>query len=495
MEATMAGSAVRVRFAPSPTGYLHIGGARSALFNWLFAKQLGGTFILRMEDTDEERNTDAARETIFRGLEWLGFDPDEGPEQGGDYGPYSQSERQDLYREHAELLKQSGSVYPCFCSRERLSELREQQKANRETTRYDGCCRALDASEAQARIDRGDEATWRLKVPEDRSYTVADLIRGDVTVESKDIEDIILIRASGVPVYNFVVVIDDHLMKISHVIRGEDHLTNTFKQVLIYEALGWDMPTFAHLPLILGPSGQGKLSKRKHPEAALELYQQKGYPTEGLVNWLSLVGWSFDDKTEIMSRQELIERFSLERVHSAGARLPMDKLDWICGEYIREMPQAEVVANILPFLQQRGWIAETPSAAETERVELIAAAEHARMRYFGQIEELAAWIFEDDQPFEPKALKNLKKDGAADLLEKFAPNLLASDFSAASAMEAAAREWVAANDVGFGKLVHPLRAALTRRAVGPGLFDCAKILGRDACESRIASALAAARSS
>ncbi len=486
-------AAIRLRFAPSPTGYLHIGGARTALFNWLYAKQVGGKLVLRMEDTDKERNTDAARETIFRGMDWLGFTPDEGPEQGGDFGPYSQSERQDIYVEYGEKMKETGAIYPCFCSRDRLSELRQSQKDNKETMRYDQKCRDIPQADSAARIASGEEHTWRLKVPEGKDYVVKDLIRGDVTVKSKDIEDIILIRATGIPIYNFAVVVDDHLMEISHVVRGEDHLTNTFKQLVIYEAFGWDTPIFAHLPLILGPTGQGKLSKRKHPEAALELYQDKGYPIDGLVNWLALVGWSFDDKTEVMTRDELIERFSFDRVNSAGARLPMEKLDWICGDYIRRMSREEVIDGIRPYLVAAGWISEDPTPDEVEKLELIAASEQDRLRYFSQVTELVDWVFDGSLEFEKKALKNLKKDGAADLLEAFAPVLLAGDFSDPGGLEAKARAWVESQEVGFGKIVHPLRAALTRRTSGPGLFDCAQLLGAEECRRRIESALEAAR--
>lgn len=486
-------SEIRLRFAPSPTGYLHIGGARTALFNWLYARQVGGTLVLRMEDTDKKRNTDAARETIFRGLDWLGFTPDEGPEQGGDFGPYSQSERQDIYVEYAEKLKATGAVYPCFCSKDRLSELRQFQKDNKQTTRYDRACRDLDPEDVKKRIDAGDEHTWRLKVPESKDYVVNDLIRGDVTVNSKDIEDIILIRATGIPIYNFAVVVDDHLMQISHVVRGEDHLTNTFKQLVIYEALGWDVPIFAHLPLILGPTGQGKLSKRKHPEAACELYEAKGYPVEGLVNWLALVGWSFDDKTEVMTREELVERFTFDRVNSAGARLPMEKLDWICGDYIRRMELEEVIEGIRPYLVKAGWIAAEATPEQEETLRLIAISERERIRYFSQITDLVGWVFDGTVEFEAKALKNLKKEGAADLLEAYAPVLLKGDFSSPKLLEEQARAWVTKKDVGFGKIVHPLRAALTRRTSGPGLFDCAQLIGADECKTRIASALEAAR--
>ncbi|MCA9322735.1 MAG: glutamate--tRNA ligase [Planctomycetes bacterium] len=477
----------RVRFAPSPTGYLHIGGARTALFNWLLARQKKGVFVLRMEDTDEARNTDAARQTIFRGLDWLRLTPDEGPEQGGPYGPYSQSERAEIYREHAEILKAKGALYPCFCSRERLSELRTKQEATKSDLGYDQLCRGIPSDEAERRMAAGEEATWRLKVPEGATYRLPDLVRGEVTVESKDIEDIILLRANGVPIYNFVVVVDDHLMKISHVLRGEDHLTNTFKQLLIYEAFGWDTPQFGHLPLILGPTGEGKLSKRKHPEAALELYQDKGYPVEGLVNWLALIGWSFDGETEIMSRDELIERFDIDKVASAGARLPLDKLDWISGDTIRRQDLGQVVAGIEPFLAAQGW-----SLDETG-LQRLAAAYQERLRTYSDIVEMARWLFEESPEFEDKARKNLAKDGVLDLLAAYGPVLLDGDFSDPAALESSARDFCEREGVGFGKLVHPVRAALTRRTSGPGLFDCAVLLGRDRCERRVAEGLEVAR--
>lgn len=485
---------VRVRFAPSPTGYLHIGGARTALFNWLYAKKHGGTFVLRLEDTDAERNTEAARQTIFRGLDWLGLIPDEGPEQGGPYGPYSQSERQSIYVEWGKRLAETGGAYPCFCTRARLEELRKHQEANRLTLRYDRKCRSIPAAESKARIDAGEEHTWRLKVPDEGTAVIEDLIRGKVSVEHKDIEDIILVRASGVPIYNMAVVIDDHLMKITHVIRGEDHLTNTFKQLLIYQAMKWPVPTFAHLPLILGPQGEGKLSKRKHPEAALELYQKKGYPVRGLVNWLALVGWSFDDKTEIMTLEELVQRFTLERVVPSGARLPMDKLDWISGDYIRRTPVDEVARAILPYLTEKGWIANPPTEADLKLVHRLAESDRERLRFYSQITELAGWIFDKDAAFEEKALANLKKEGAAALLESYLPVLLAGDFSDPAKLEAEARAWCEKAGTGFGKLVHPVRAALTRKTQGPGLYHCAALLGKAECERRALHAIAIAKS-
>lgn len=477
---------MRLRFAPSPTGYMHIGGARTALYNWLHARQQGGTYILRMEDTDAARNTDAARETIFRGLEWLGLSPDEGPEEGGALGPYSQSERNELYLKYAAEMISAGAVYPCFCSKERLSQVRADQEARKVDYRYDGTCRGLDESETARRIEAGGEHTWRLKVPETGRAVIQDLVRGEVGVDHSEIEDIILIRANGVPIYNFAVVIDDHLMEITDVVRGEDHLTNTFKQLLIYDALGWDRPQFAHLPLILAPTGGGKLSKRKHPEAALELYQQRGYPAPAVINWLALVGWSFDDKTEIMTREELVERFSFARVNKSGARLPLDKLDWLSGEYIRAMSTEDLGRAITPFLVAADCIA----GEDDPRLSVIVECVQPRISCFSQAVGHVDWAFSEIAEYEKKAGKNLRKDGAIELLQEYAPTLTAGDFASPSSLEADARAWCETKGVGFGKLVHPVRAALTGRSKGPGLFHCAALLGAREIGARVAQAVA-----
>lgn len=477
---------VRVRFAPSPTGYLHIGGARTALFNYLFARRLGGKYLLRLEDTDEERNTEAAKRTIYEGLRWLGLDPDEGPEQGGPKGPYAQSERDGLYRAFSARLWEAGGVYPCFCSKETLDQMRKRQVEDRATLRYDRRCRAIPRAEAARRVQAGEPYTLRLNVPEGETV-LHDLVRGEVRVKNEDVEDIILVRTGGAVVYNLAVVFDDHHMEVTHVIRGEDHLTNTFKQIQIYRAMGWDVPAFAHLPLILAPAGEGKLSKRKHPEAALEHYQRKGYPVDALVNWIALLGWSYDDKTEIMTRDELIARFSLERVVSGGARLNLEKLDWMSGEYIRRMTLDDVIAAVAPHLVGAGLYPAAPTPADAVKLRRIVAAEQGRLRYWSQIVDLAAWAFAETPTFEPKAVENLKKrPDAAALLADYAAALPGGEWSDAPALEASAREFATAKGVKFGDLVHPVRAALTGRTTGPGLFDCHVILGREATLRRLA---------
>ena len=482
----------RVRFAPSPTGYLHVGGARTALFNWLFARRLNGSLVLRMEDTDQERNTPQARQSIFEGLRWVGLEPDEGPEQGGDFGPYSQSERTAIYAEETARLKAGNWVYPCFCSRDRLAELREGQKQRKENLGYDGLCRGLSPQEAQERIAKGEAHTWRLRVPEGQTC-LNDLIRGEIVVGHKDVEDIILLRADGSVVYNLAVVIDDHHMQITHVLRGEDHLTNTFKQLLLFQAFGWEPPVYAHLPLILGPSGEGKLSKRKHPEAALEHYIEAGYHPEAVVNWLALLGWSYDGEAQIMTREQLIERFRLESVNKAGARLDMAKLAAFSGDAIRKMSDAEVADAIRPRLVSAGLIPTDLDAETGARVDHLARVARERLQRFSDIVSDYAWVFQDFAEYEPKALKNLaKKEGSPDLLEAYAASL-PDPLPDPEGLEKLAREFVAEQGVGFGQLVHPVRASVTGKVAGPPLFDCIALVGRSAALERMARGVARGR--
>lgn len=465
---------VRVRFAPSPTGYLHVGGARTALFNWLFARRHGGTFVLRLEDTDEVRNTPEALQRIFEGLRWLGLDPDEGPEQGGPYGPYRQSERAGIHARAVRELQEGGAAYPCFATKVELEEMRERQLRTGSSLGYDGRYRDLDPDEARHRIRRGEPHTWRLRVPEGRTE-VHDLVRGPVAVDHADVEDFILVRADASPVYNLAVVIDDHHMRITHVLRGEDHLTNTFKQLLLFKALGWDPPRYGHLPLILGPTGQGKLSKRRHPEAALEHYQARDYPAEAVVNWLALVGWSYDDHTEIMSREELIQRFSLDRVHHGGARLPLEKLEALSGHYIRQAPQEEVRRRIQSHLRAAGMLPEEPDE-EQRRLGLLVEMLQDRLRHYSEAVEMARWVVEGCKEYEPKAARNLLKEGVPDLLRAYAASL-PEPLPEPGELESSARTFAASRGVGFGRLVHPVRAALTGRSSGPPLFHCLALLG------------------
>jgi len=342
-------SPVRVRFAPSPTGNLHIGGARTAIYNWAFARRFGGSFILRIEDTDPERSTQENTEQIIRSLRWLGLDWDEGPEVGGSYGPYLQTARFSTYDDALSQLIARDAAYPCFCSQTELSAKRDLALAEKRYAGYDRTCRALSPEDSQARIDSGEPYVWRLKIPLDHGDVIFDdLVFGRTQVPITQLDDFIIFRSDGTPTYNFVVCVDDVLMKISHVIRGDDHLSNTPKQILVYEALDAPIPQFAHLSMILGPDGK-RLSKR-HGATSLEAYKENGYFPEALLNYLSLLGWSLDGETTIVSADTLCDNFSLKRVSKNPAIFDKAKLDWINQAYLKEMGAQVFVDALEPFL-------------------------------------------------------------------------------------------------------------------------------------------------
>jgi nondiscriminating glutamyl-tRNA synthetase len=466
----------RVRFAPSPTGYLHIGGARTALFNWLVARHYGGTFVLRLEDTDRERDVKGAREAIYEGLRWLGLDPDEGPEQGGPYGPYCQSERGEIYARAIAELRERGAIYACFYTREELAAQRAAAEAKGEVWRYDGKYRDLAPSLAKARIDRGEEHTWRLKVGEGATR-YHDLVLGDSEVSNADVEDIILVRGNGEPVYNLVVVIDDHHMHITHVLRGADHQTNTFKQLQIYQGLGWAPPAFGHIPLILAEAPhKGKMSKR-HGGATVEEYQRAGYDAEAMINWLALMGWSLDGETEILSRAELVQHFDIARIGKNGAQLNRPKLEWLSGEYLRRKPTEELVVRVARALVAAGFLGAEEAERPSARTRRIAAALRERMRKDADVAPLCAWIFADAIEPEEKARGALVKDAEnAARLERLA-EVLREPLPDGEDFSAWLKQLAAELGTGFGKLAAPARVALTGSQSGFELVDCFHILG------------------
>ncbi|MDY4650778.1 MAG: glutamate--tRNA ligase, partial [Atopobiaceae bacterium] len=352
---------VRVRFAPSPTGKLHVGGARTAIFNWAFARANHGTFILRIDDTDPTRSTEENTQIILRAMKWLGLDWDEGPEVGGDFGPYKQTDRMDLYRKAAEDLVKSGNAYYCFCTPEKLAEDKRKAQERKDPFQgYQRTCRNIDPAEAQARVDAGEPHTIRIKVPLDRGDVVVhDAVHGDVVFDAKELDDFIIFRSDGTPTYNFATVVDDSMMGITHVIRGDDHLSNTPRQIMVYEALGAPVPTFAHISMILGPDGK-KLSKR-HGATSVEEYRDAGYLSDAFVNYLALLGWSPDGETTIVPRDVLAKTFSLEHVSKNPATFDPKKLDSITQTYLMAMSDAEFAETVLlPELQTAGLEPETP---------------------------------------------------------------------------------------------------------------------------------------
>jgi glutamyl-tRNA synthetase len=486
---------IRVRFAPSPTGYLHIGGARTALFNYLHARRHGGVFVLRIEDTDRERSTPEAIAAILDGLRYLGLDWDEGPEKGGAHGPYFQSERLAAYNRYVETLLAARKAYRCFCSKERLAEVRERQRQAKENLHYDRRCLGIEAAEGEGRAARGEPHVVRFRIPEGRTV-VKDLIRGEVTFEHREIEDFVIRRSDGTCVYNLAVVGDDHEMEITDVIRGEDHLSNTPKQLLLFEALGLTVPRYAHIPLILGPGG-GKLSKR-HGAVSVTDYQEKGYLPEAMVNFLARLGWSYDDKQEIFERGELIEKFSLESVSKTGAVYDLKRLDHLGGHYMRRRPAAEVVELALPYLVRAGFVseAETRSGGPArERLARMVELEQERIDRLGEIVEKVRYYFEEPKDLDKGAEKVMRKRrDMAPVVERYAAALRRDVPAEAwgprehAALEAHARGFVAAEGIELGDLAQPARAVLTGRSATPGLFEVMAVLGRGLCLARLARA-------
>lgn len=480
---------VRVRFAPSPTGMLHIGGARTAIYNWAFARAQGGTFILRIEDTDPERSTEENTHIILRALRWLGLDWDEGPETDGASGPYFQSKRFDTYTHALEQLKQRGAVYPCFCTKEELDEKRAHaEKTEGGYAGYDRTCRCLSAEEAQARIDAGKTAVWRLKVPDDHEpITFNDAVYGTVSFPIDVMDDMILVRSDGSPTYNFAVVCDDANMHISHVIRGDDHLSNTPRQILIYEALGFPIPTFAHLSMILGSDGK-KLSKR-HGATSVEEYRDRGYLSDTMVNFLALLGWSLDGETTIISRELLAEKFSLDRVTKKDAIFDETKLDWMNGVYIRDLNAAEWVSLAKPWLIEAG-ASEEDFQTRTEWLSELYPLVSERLVRLDEIPEKLSYMFWGDfiTLDEKSVEKVLKKEGArADEAIRGCRAVLADESIPweCEPLQEACRALTETLDIKAKLLFQPLRVAVCGNMVSPPLFESIELLERSEVLSRI----------
>lgn len=355
---------IRVRFAPSPTGYIHVGNARTAVFNWFFARKNNGVFVLRIEDTDVERSARELEDLLIKDLRWLGIDWDEGPDVGGDYGPYRQSERIEIYKKHAYELLEKGHAYFCFCSAEELERERERILSEGGIPKYSGKCRNLKIEESMERVKKGEKAAIRFKVPKDEEIKFYDLIRGELKFSTNFIEDFVLLRSNGFPSYNFACVIDDKYMKITHVIRGEDHISNTPKQLLVYRGLDWEPPLFAHLPMVLGSDGT-RLSKR-HGATSLDQFRTRGYLPEALMNYLALLGWSSPDGREVMEINEIIRAFELERVGKSSSIFDYEKLKWMNRQHMRKIPLQRLVDECIPYLKEEGYLPENIADSHRE---------------------------------------------------------------------------------------------------------------------------------
>ena len=490
-------SSVRVRFAPSPTGKLHIGGARTAIYNWAFARANGGTFILRIDDTDPTRSTDENTQIILRAMRWLGLDWDEGPEVGGDFGPYAQTERLDLYKEAAQKLWDAGRAYPCFCTTEQLAADRAAAQARKDPFQgYQRRCRDLSREEAQARIDAGEPYVLRIKVPADRGDVVIhDAVHGDVVFDAKELDDFVIFRSDGTPTYNFATVVDDAMMGITHVIRGDDHLSNTPRQVMVYEALEAPVPTFAHISMILGADGK-KLSKR-HGATSVEEYRDAGYLSDAFVNYLALLGWSLDGETTVIPRDVLASQFSLERISKNPATFDPKKLDWMNAEYINAMSDADFADQImLPELHEAGLIDDGFEADETW-VDALAAIVKPRTKMPADAVGVAAPVFATAQTLEydeKSVAKGLAKEGMGAVLDAARAALEAVSANAwtPEAIDGALEPLPEALDAKKRIVFQAVRVAVCGNMVSPPLGETMSLIGKDDCLARIDRARALA---
>jgi glutamyl-tRNA synthetase len=479
---------VRVRFAPSPTGFPHVGNIRTAMFNWLMARHTGGKLILRIEDTDVARRVEGAVTAIMDGLRWLGLDWDEGPDVGGDYGPYYQSQRLELYKKAAERLIEQGDAYYCYCSPQRLEELRAGQVKRKEPPGYDRLCRNLTKDECARKEAEGITPVVRFKTPLEGQTSYNDVIWGNVVVDNSTLDDFVLLKSDGYPTYHLANVVDDHAMKISHVIRAEEWISSTPRHLLLYKAFGFEPPQFVHHPMILGPD-RAKLSKR-HSAVSILDYRDMGYLPQTMLNFLALIGWSLDDKTELMSRQELIANFSLERIGKTGAIFNKEKLDWMNGVYIRKLTADEFFEAAQPYLMDDLEVGKA-LIAEEDYVRSVLPLVQERAKTLVEVVELARFFFIEELDYQPSLLvgKNMDKAATAKALEAAQERLEPLSKFDNDSLEAVLRPLAPALGLKTGQLFGVLRVAVTGRTAAPPLFDTMAVLGRERCMKRIATAL------
>lgn len=475
---------VRVRFAPSPTGTLHIGGARTALFNWLYARNQGGQFILRLEDTDWGRSSEDSAAGIIEGLRWLGLDWDEGPDIGGDWGPYRQSQRLEIYWLYLQQLLKEEKAYYCFCTPEELQEQRTRAQEQKANYRYEKTCSSLSQAQVKHLLDQGHKPVVRLKVDPAGKTVVPDLIRGYVEFDNGLLDDFIIAKSDGWPTYNFAVVVDDHTMEISQVIRAEEHLSNTPKQLHVYASLGWSPPQFAHVSMILAPD-RSKLSKR-HGATSVQEFRDQGYLPEALVNYLALLGWSPGGESDIFPWEEMASRFSLDQVNRAPAVYDLQKLNWMNGYYISAAELERIVALIGTEARHRGWLRDDNHAYLSAAVDLV----RSRAKTINEILDLAEFFFVSPQIYDEKGIR--KYFAGPEALDRLmAINRVlehASSFDPPT-LEADLRSQAEQMQLKASDLIHPARLALTGRLASPGLFEIMSLLGRTVCRERVLQAM------
>jgi glutamyl-tRNA synthetase len=481
--------AVRVRYAPSPTGFQHIGGVRTALFNYLFARSAGGKFVLRIEDTDRERYQPEALEDIYRTFSWLGFHWDEGPDRGGPCAPYQQSERVELYRRFARELVASGRAYECYCSTSRLELRKQEQRRSNLPQGYDRKCRGLSAEERGKLAAQGLTPVVRLAVPLEGVTVFEDRLLGRIETANRDISpDPVLLKSDGFPTYHLANVVDDHLMEISHILRAQEWLPSTPLHVLLYAGLGWTPPVYCHLPMVLGQDGQ-KLSKR-HGATRLGEFREKGYLPEAILNYIALLGWSYDATTEQFSLAELETLFSLERLNKAPAVFDYKKLDWFNGLYIRKLDPQKLAEVLMPYLQREGLVGDPPSAREAELARGLVPLVQERLVTLGDVAPLARFLFREVNPAaEDLVPKKLDRTRAAELLRQAAGLLETFEARDEQGNEAAFRGLAEKLGVKLGDLLQPLRVAVTGSRASPPLFASLRLLGAEEALARVQRAL------
>ncbi|MEA3494298.1 MAG: glutamate--tRNA ligase, partial [Candidatus Margulisiibacteriota bacterium] len=456
-------------------------GARTALFNWLFARHNGGKFILRIEDTDRERSTLKANQAIFHGLEWLGLDWDEGPNVSGNYGPYFQTERLAIHQKYAKQLVDGGKAYHCFCTPEELEKKRKEAAARKEAPRYDGACRKLSEEQIKKHLESGRKGVVRFRLPTAGDTIVEDMIRGKVKFQNDLLDDFVILKSDGFPTYNFACVLDDHLMEISHVIRGDDHLSNTPRQILLYQAFGWKLPQFAHIPMILGKD-KARLSKRHGATSVID-YSGMGYLPEAMLNYIARLGWGHGDE-EIFSREKLIEMFTLEGVGKTPAIFDTDKLNWLNGKYIRNiLPDRLVDLCEPPLIDAYG-------THDIEYIKKVVSAIHDRLVLIPDIIPLSKYFFVDDFEYDPKGIeKHFKTEHAKKILESLKERLPKVDPYVKANIEPVFKGLAEEMGVKLGVVIHPCRLALTGTLQSPGMYDVVEVLGKEKVEERLQKAL------
>ncbi|MFC7787217.1 MULTISPECIES: glutamate--tRNA ligase [unclassified Rossellomorea] len=480
---------VRVRYAPSPTGHLHIGNARTALFNYLYARSVGGKFIIRIEDTDKKRNIEGGEESQLKYLQWLGIDWDESVDKPGDYGPYRQSERNHIYEQYLNELLESGQAYKCYCTEEELEAEREAQSASGQMPRYSGKCRNLTKEDQERLAAEGRQPSIRFRVPAGKVYSFNDIVKEDVAFESDGIGDFVIAKKDGTPTYNFAVAVDDYLMKISHVLRGEDHISNTPKQLMIFEALGWEAPVYGHMTLIVNESRK-KLSKRDESIIQfIEQYEALGYLPEALFNFIALLGWSPKGEEEIFSKDEFIEIFDPARLSTSSALFDNQKLTWMNNQYMKNLELEQVVELSLPHLISAGKLEENMSDEQREWTSRVISLYQEQMSFGAEIVELSEMFFKTDLEYDEEAKAVLEEEQVPEVLQAFLNEIEALENYEAAEIKSSIKAVQKSTGHKGKKLFMPIRVAVTGQTHGPELPNAIELLGKDTVKHRLQSLL------